>query len=86
MKEQLQEKEGIDVSQMFVFRLVVPSPQATHTCELTPSFSALPPLSLSLPLTRRILYGGTQCEDTATLEQKKVKAGDTLHMVLSLRG
>ena len=34
----------------------------------------------------RLLYGGAQCLDANTLEQSNVKAGDTLHMVLALRG
>jgi hypothetical protein len=54
---------------------------------------ALPYLSLT-PRCRhththtgsRLLYGGAQCLDATTLEAANVKAGDTLHMVLALRG
>ena len=49
-----------------------------------------PPLALTLPRATpncsRLLYGGAQCLDATTLEQANVKAGDTLHMVLALRG
>lgn len=39
------------------------------------------------PHTRsRLLFGGKQCVDAETLEFAKVKAGDSLHMVLALRG
>ena len=34
----------------------------------------------------RLLFGGAQCGDAETLEAKNVKAGDSLHMVLALRG
>mmetsp|Transcript_14067 Transcript_14067/g.47505 ORF Transcript_14067/g.47505 Transcript_14067/m.47505 type:complete len:91 (-) Transcript_14067:193-465(-) len=34
----------------------------------------------------RLIYGGKQLADDATLESYSVSAGDTVHMVLQLRG
>ena len=67
-----------------------PSAQCTWDClALLSPAPALPPpplFPLPLPPLSRLLFGGTQCLDTATLEEAKVKAGDSLCMVLALRG
>jgi hypothetical protein len=34
----------------------------------------------------RMIYGGSQLNDTELLSNTKLKAGDTIHLVLSLRG
>jgi len=34
----------------------------------------------------RLIYGGKQMSDEAKLSEYNIKAGDTIHMVLQLRG
>ena len=87
VKEALQEKEGIDVSQMCVrggghahaLQGALSRPLQTSPVPHPPFPTHPPPLS-------RLLFGGAQCGDAETLEAKNVKAGDSLHMVLALRG
>ena len=81
LKEQLQEKEGIDVAQI---RLVFSGAQL---CVSDPPSALLP--AARLPRRTDIappISHQPRSADDRTLEESKVEPGGTIHMVLSLRG
>lgn len=83
VKQQLQEKEGIQVDQI---RQAKGEPAAISIvwCAIS---NLLNRNSRNLStLIHRLIYSGKQLADESTLASYNVAAGSTIHMVLQLRG
>jgi ubiquitin-like protein Nedd8 len=60
--------------------LLTPHPQIERIKERVEEKEGIPPPQ------QRLIFGGKQMADDKTAEEYKIKAGDTLHLVLALRG